>query len=175
MTRQEFFQRYLSIAKAATAGTPIFPSVVLSVAALESSNGNSRLTREANNFFGIKAFDSWKGSKYKIDTTEYENGQAVTVPAFFRKYDLPQDSFADYVKLITSADRYRAALKATNASDQVDAIKEAGYSTDPHYTTKVGEILDTLKGWVDEVKKKAPGQLGLCSDFWGLGMHLISY
>lgn len=181
MTREEFFRKYLIIAKSVTAGTPIFPAVVLAVAALESRNGESKLTREANNFFGIKAFSSWKGEVYSIDTIEYITDPLtgakiqVTEKAKFRKYDLPADSFADYVRLISDTPRYAKALTAQNALDQVAAIREAGYATDPNYVNKVATVMDSLKGWIDTLKKKALSELGeqhYC--FWGVGMPLIS-
>lgn len=168
MTREEFFSKYITTAKNATAGTRVFPSVVLSVAAHESNNGSSKLTREANNFFGIKSGSNWKGEAYKIETAEYENGEWIKVPAWFRKYDLPIDSFEDYVALISTADRYAPALQATNALDQLVAIKEAGYATDPGYVVKVAKVIDALKNFIADVKKKSPDcyQAYYSSHFW---------
>lgn len=159
MTRQEFFSKYASTAKAVTAGTPIFPGVVLAVAALESGNGNSKLTKEANNYFGIKAFSSWKGDKYSIPTKEYIDGEYVTVPADFRKYKNATESFQDYVNLITKTSRYKKATEAKTATAQLEAIKEAGYSTDPKYVTKVASVIAEIKEFAADVKKK-PGRVG---------------
>lgn len=180
MTREEFFRKYLHLAKAVTNGTKVYPSVVLSVAALESANGTSKLTREANNFFGFKAGSSWKGDTYSIDTIEYVTDPLtgvkiqVTEKAKFRKYDLPADSFADYVRLISDTPRYAKALTAQNALDQVAAIREAGYATDPNYVNKVATVMDSLKGWIDTLKKKALsdilGEQYYC--FWGIDISL---
>jgi len=178
MTRTEFFAKYLKDATRAASGTKLFPSVVLSVAALESGNGNSKLTREANNFFGFKAGSSWKGDVYTIDTIEYKTepitGKKIQIieKADFRAYDLPVDSFADYVRLITTTPRYAKALQAKNAIDQVAEIREAGYATDPNYVNKVAAVMDTLKSWIDSVKKKAPLELEQYFCFWGVGMPL---
>lgn len=178
--REAFFNKYLQTAKSVSNGTKVYPSVVLAVAALESANGTSKLTREANNFFGFKAGSSWKGDTYSIDTIEYKTdpltGAKIQVieKAKFRKYDLPADSFADYVRLISDTPRYEKALTATNAFDQVAAIREAGYATDPNYVNKVATVLESLKGWIDTVKKKALsdllGQQYYC--FWGIDMPL---
>jgi len=176
MTREEFFSKYVTAAKEAAAGTRVFPAVVLSVAALESNNGNSKLTREANNFFGIKSGSNWSGEAYKIETIEYENGQAVKVPAWFRKYDLPRDSFRDYVDLISTAQRYKKALEADNSLDQIAAIKDAGYATDPGYVVKVAQVMDALKNFIADVKKKSPEcyRQYSSSQFWALQPGSIS-
>ena len=51
-------------------------SVILAQAILESSNGQSQLSRECNNHFGIKATDSWlkNGGEYgDVLNTNAEN------------------------------------------------------------------------------------------------------
>lgn len=178
--REAFFSKYLNAAKTAANGTKVFPSVVLAVAALESANGTSKLTREANNFFGFKAGSSWKGDTYIIDTIEYVTDPLtgakvqVTEKATFRAYPLPIDSFKDYVRLISTAPRYAKAAQATNALDQIAAIREAGYATDPNYVNKVAAVMDSLKDWIDTLKKKAQshllGEQYYC--FWGIDISL---
>ncbi len=175
MTRSEFFAKYLSAATAVTKGTKVFPATVLAMAALESANGGSKLTREANNFFGIKTGTKWKGEVYKIETREYDSEHKPYMEiANFRKYPLPQASFADFVGLIEGAKRYKPALEQKNALEQIAAIRDAGYSTDPDYAIKAGSVLDSLREFAATVKKKAPHCLPECSCFWGDGLPIIS-
>lgn len=63
-------------------------------AALESAWGQSQLTTEANNFFGIKG--AYNGQSVSMPTTEYNsNGQMVNTTANFKKYPSAYASFAD--------------------------------------------------------------------------------
>ena len=50
-------------------------SVILAQAILESSNGQSQLSRECNNHFGIKATASWlkNGGEYGVYTDDRPN------------------------------------------------------------------------------------------------------
>ncbi|EGX27720.1 hypothetical protein BSFG_04828, partial [Bacteroides sp. 4_3_47FAA] len=53
-------------------------SVILAQAILESSNGQSQLSRECNNHFGIKATASWlkNGGEYGVYTDDRPNESA---------------------------------------------------------------------------------------------------
>ncbi len=136
LTRSQFIQKYAGIAKAAAKGTGLFPSVFMAQAILESNNGNSSLTREANNFFGIKADASWKGNYVLNPTTEYVGGEPVSVTARFRAYPNPIDSFKDRVNFLKVNKRYANAgvFIAVTPEAQAQALQKAGYATDPEYS-----------------------------------------
>lgn len=182
MTRDEFFRKYLHLAKAVTNGTPIFPAVVLSVAAHESDNGNSQLTKQANNYFGLKKGSSWTGETIPMKTGEYITdpltGKKVYVMVAgeeFRKYPSAEAGFKDYVHVVSKYRIYSEVPKQTTAFAQLEEIAKAGYATDPGYVAKVSRAMDTLKSWIDTVKKKALSELGeqhYC--FWGASMPLIA-
>nr|SUY22553.1 mannosyl-glycoprotein endo-beta-N-acetylglucosamidase [Clostridioides difficile] len=42
------------------------PSITIGQAILESGWGNSKLTKQSNNLFGIKADKAWKGKSVEI-------------------------------------------------------------------------------------------------------------
>ena len=67
---QEYAQQYAEYAMEQMRRYGIPASVTLAQGILESSNGQSRLARNENNHFGIKATSSWiaEGGKYGIYT-----------------------------------------------------------------------------------------------------------
>lgn len=148
MTEQFFAQKYYPIAVAATKGTPIFPDTVVTAAGLESGWNTSKLSLNDNNFFGFKASSNWTGARVTYKTTEYVNGQAVTVDAVFRKYPTPEDSFKDYVRLIQTARYVNAGVTtAVDSLAQFKALQAAGYATDPSYSYKLSAIYTRIKSF----------------------------
>ena len=117
-------------------------SFTIAQAALESGWGESRLTRESNNLFGIKADPGWTGERTRIATTEYVAGVARTVDAWFRKYPNWQASILDHAKFLKEA-RYAAAFKSGSGVTFGYAIASAGYATDPSYGTKIARVIHT--------------------------------
>lgn len=119
-------------------------SVTLAQAILESDWGRSKLTREANNLFGIKA-SSGPGSAgiYEIDTWEVYNGQNATVLAAFRAYKTLSDSIVDHGRWFHNNSRYHGALAIKDDPRAFAyAINAAGYATDPAYAPKLIGLMD---------------------------------
>jgi flagellar protein FlgJ len=97
----------------------------------------------SHNLFGIKAGSSWKGRTVNAVTTEYVNGVAHKQVEKFRAYDSYADSFRDYAKLLSNNPRYEKVL--ANASDVhgfAQGLQRAGYATDPHYASKLTNIIN---------------------------------
>jgi len=148
MTQQEFVQKYLPVAQAAVAGTTLLPETVITVAGLESNWGNSKLAAIYNNFFGIKAGSSWRGNVVDLPTYEYVNGQKVLVHDYFRAYSSPEESFRDFVSLITGLSRYKSVLQMDTVKSQFDALQAAGYSTNPNYSRILLSVFNDIKGFL---------------------------
>lgn len=166
MTRKEFAEYYGAAVKELAAGSGIIPALVISQAILESSGkingkylpGQSKLSREANNFFGIKATKSWKGDIYTIDTKEQtKDGKIYTIKANFRKYDNPIDSFRDYIVFLIENSRYAKAglFNAKNVRDQAQALQRAGYATDTKYSNLINSIYNSVKDYLPDNFDKA--------------------
>lgn len=141
MTKQEYINSYWQSAINACAGSPIFPIIALAESALESSWGESYLTKEANNFLGLKSTDSWEASGGEFvwkPTHEHIDGKDVIVQAKFRKYDSPEKCFKNYVHFVTQPHYIEHGVdKATTPEEQIRAIAATGYATDPSYSEKV--------------------------------------
>jgi flagellum-specific peptidoglycan hydrolase FlgJ len=118
-------------------------SVTVAQAILESSWGESQLSREANNYFGIKANGQiGNDGAVWLRTLEYVPGGSYNVFAAFRAYKTLADSVADHARLFTDVALYREALQAVNDPDEfARRIASAGYSTDPAYAQKLIDLM----------------------------------
>lgn len=116
----------------------ILPSLTLAQAILETGWGQSRI---GNNIFGIKG--SWNGKSQTVSTQEYENGRYVTKNATFRDYDTVSQSIIDHAQLLNN-DRYQEVPKAKNYVEASRAVHRAGYATDPSYSDKLIDIIESF-------------------------------
>lgn len=144
----------------------ILPSVAIAQAACESNWGTSKAMAAANGLFGfkvgkgIKYGDGWKGKSYSTKTKEFYNGY-VTITDNFRAYDSVRDAVVDYMDLLCSLSRYKAAANETNAQKCITAIKNGGYCTSPTYIATIMSIIRTynLTQYDSAVKLQASGTL----------------
>ena len=106
----------------------ILPSITISQAILESGWGESTLSSEYNNLFGIKADSRWSGRSVEIETKE--NYDDVIVGAF-RAYDSFKSSIKDHGKFLYENDRYANSglFEGRTYKEQAQALENAGYST----------------------------------------------
>lgn len=145
MTRAEFAQEYYNEAEKATKNTGLFPETLLVQAILESNSGDSSLTKKANNFFGIKAGTSWTGKIYTTKTREFKNGTWITENANFRAYNNATESFKDWVSFLQKNKRYENVFDEKTPVAQLKAIANAGYATDPNYSSLTTSIYTRLQ------------------------------
>lgn len=109
---------------------------------MESNWGRSKLTQSTYNFGNIKG-QGPAGSTAQ-DVPEHINGADVVVGANFRKYHNPQEFYEDYYKLICGTPRYKDA-RGKIGREYFQALKDAGYATDPDYVNKSMQFYDQLK------------------------------
>jgi flagellum-specific peptidoglycan hydrolase FlgJ len=129
----------------------LYPSVMIAQAALESGFGASKLSKEANNLFGIKfsSGDEGKFEKYDIPSDEFINGIRVTLPASFRKYATISDSLLDNAKLLANGLSWNAKFYQGTWRKNARTYQEATqsltgkYATDPNYHTKLNQLIVT--------------------------------
>ncbi len=106
----------------------ILPSVTIAQAILESGWGESKLSSQYNNLFGIKADERWSGDSVDLETKE--NYDDVIVGAF-RSYKDIKSSIKDHGKFLWENERYSAngLFEAKSYKEQAQALENAGYST----------------------------------------------
>lgn len=127
-------------------GTGLFFPTIVAQKALESGWGTSSLTKEANNFGGIKYAPNLPGVIGFVtkDTTEYVRGRRVNVKARFSKFKDVESGIRATITVLLN-DRYKnARLNAKTPEEQVLMIVRAGYSTTP-----AQKYLDNLKGIIE--------------------------
>jgi len=125
----------------------ILPSVSAAQAILESNWGKSELAVKANNLFGVKASDGWKGDKYLVETKEQDkNGNEFTVKAYFRKYESWSDSVEDHGTFFTSTPwrekNYATVIGEKDYKKQAKELQNSGYATDKQYANKLIRLIE---------------------------------
>jgi flagellar protein FlgJ len=103
----DYINRYYDYAVSAGTEFDFDPIIMLAQGAMESGWGTSRMSNQANNFFGITAFgktnDYWKGEIYQ---------QTTNLKLKFRVYNTPDLSFKDFGRLIKA--KYKTAYSNRN-------------------------------------------------------------
>lgn len=164
--RTEFVKEFGAFILNAVNNTGILAGTLIAQAILESSGkegklwlvGGSKLSRKANNFFGIKCSSTWKGDKYEIETTEWNEKEQYyhTVKACFRKYRTVEDSILDYIQFLKNNQRYKNAgvFEAKTVTTQAKALQKAGYATSPNYAKLVNDVYKTVAKQIAGIKQQ---------------------
>ena len=136
LTREQYIKKYKDIAIKQMHRHKIPASIILAQGCLESNDGNSSLAKKANNHFGIKCHDGWKGKKIKQDDDKRNE--------CFRKYDSAVDSYTDHSYFLTSRPRYNSLfdLPITDYKGWAHGLKAAGYATNPKYAKLLIDIIE---------------------------------
>jgi hypothetical protein len=132
--RQAYINKWKDVAIEQMEKHGIPASITLAQGILESGNGRSMLTREANNHFGIKCH-GWKGpGVYKDDDKKNE---------CFRKYKTARQSFEDHSQFLMKR-RYAGLfeLKQSDYKGWAKGLKKAGYATDPAYARRLITLIE---------------------------------
>jgi len=148
-TPKDFVTAITESAKQVEAKLSIPFEVVIAQAALETGWGKKVITTDqgdsSNNLFNIKADSRWSGEKTSVDTLEFEQGTMIKKREPFRVYDSIAQSVNDYVKFLSSNERYKPALEQTSDVEQfLHSLQSAGYATDPNYAQKIMGTLKTV-------------------------------
>lgn len=128
----------------------IYPSVTIGQAIIESNWGKSDKALQCNNIFGIKGEDkSWTGPVKELPTKEWVNGKFEPAMSKWRVYSSFAESVDDHGKFLYERKHYRDAgvFKATNYLEQIQAIKGAGYATDPDYVKIICSCIERYELW----------------------------
>lgn len=113
-------------------------------AILETGWGSSELAVECNNYFGIKA-SRWSGETVDLASNEWSLAYGFTKRlSKWRVYQEPFESFMDYAEFLQKP-RYQKAIEVVRNNgttrEYIQAIKDAGYATDPDYVSKIMGII----------------------------------
>jgi LysM repeat protein len=122
-----YINTYKNLAISEMKRTGIPASITLAQGMIESGNGKSSLAVEANNHFGIKCHDTWKGPTVKHNDNKRNE--------CFRKYKTPAESFRDHSDFLGTTPRYKGLfeLSPTDYKGWAKGLRKAGYATNPDY------------------------------------------
>lgn len=142
--QKNFIKRVGALASADMKKTGVLASLTIAQAILESAWGKSELATKGNALFGIKATKTWKGKVYCSDTKEcYDGVNMVDVKkAAFRAYDSWEESLTDHSAFLKANKRYKEVIGEKDYKRACEAIKAAGYATDPDYTAKLVKLIE---------------------------------
>lgn len=137
ITRKEYIDRWKVTALKNMFEHGIPASITLAQGILESGDGNSLLTKKANNHFGIKCH-GWDGPGYYMDDDKKDE--------CFRVYKKAEDSFEDHSQFLLKK-RYASlfTLKPTDYKAWAKGLKKAGYATNPEYAKRLIKIIEDNK------------------------------
>ncbi|MFK7934082.1 MAG: glycoside hydrolase family 73 protein [Saprospiraceae bacterium] len=127
----------VAIAEREKYGIPV--AITLAQGLLESNAGDSRLSVESNNHFGIKCRTKCRGCTCRnyVDDDVYD---------MFRVFDSVWGSYREHSKLLQNK-RYRWLKKypVTDYESWAHGLKKSGYATDKRYAPKLIKIIEELK------------------------------
>ncbi|MCB0707298.1 MAG: glucosaminidase domain-containing protein [Saprospiraceae bacterium] len=137
--RMNYVERFASVAQGEMKKYGIPASITLAQGLLESSSGESRLSRENNNHFGIKCHSRSckKGHCSNFADDSHKD--------FFRKFPNAWESFREH-SLVLQRDRYQFLYDyaKTDYKSWARGLKKAGYATDPKYPEKLISLIESL-------------------------------
>ena len=144
MTKQEFLQMAIEAAQVSSKTSGLPAGITVAQAALESAWGNSKLSRRANNYFGIKAHG--KHASVEMPTKEYDRSAGTTlalpqrVSASFAAYGSIDDCFACRDRLILNGAVYAEARASAHDPEAFAHALAKYWATDPNYAEKLLHI-----------------------------------
>lgn len=139
---QSFLNTIGPVAQQVAQENGIYASVMIAQAALESGWGNSALSTQGHNLFGVK----WNGTGNYVTmpTQEYYGGQWHTINAKFQSYNSYYDSLTSYAQLIKN--NFPNSTRANAATPQIAAANlkngiYGSYATDPNYANSLDRMI----------------------------------
>lgn len=133
---EKYISKYSKIAVSEMQRSGVPASITLAQGLVESAAGKSTLAVKANNHFGIKCHNDWKGKKiYRDDDKDQE---------CFRVYANAEASFRDHSDFLRFRDRYKGLfeLDPTDYKAWAKGLKAAGYATDARYAEKLIKVIE---------------------------------
>lgn len=137
---QSYITQYKEIALEQEQQYGIPASIILAQGILESGAGKSKLTCNANNHFGIKAYGGWTGPVFLAWDDERQKSR-------FRKYASAQESYRDHSLFLKNNSRYRKlfALSVYDYRGWAIELQKAGYATAENYAKALIGFIDAYK------------------------------
>ena len=142
-SQSDFVNEVGAAAQRSQQTTHVPASVTVAQAILESDWGRSRLARQGNNLFGIKAQPNpGPAGVVTLPTWEHLDGDDVMVQADFKAYYTLDQSLDDHARFFRGRGYRDAMAVANDPRAFAQAIQDDGYATDPDYADKLIRLMD---------------------------------
>ena len=131
-----YVEKYKEIAITEMQRSGVPAAITLAQGILESRFGESDLSKESNNHFGIKCKLDWNGEKvYHDDDSRQE---------CFRKYNTVAESYKDHSDFLKSRPHYASlfSLNPTDFQSWAYGLKKAGYATEKNYPEMLIKVIN---------------------------------
>lgn len=135
----EYVATYGGVAQEQMRRYGIPASVILAQGILESSSGQSELSRKGNNHFGIKCTAPWlqAGGEYLVYTDDRPNEK-------FCAYGTAGESYEHHSLFLKENARYKScfSLPADDYRGWTEGLQKAGYATGKNYASSLQQIIE---------------------------------
>jgi hypothetical protein len=128
-SQSQYIKKYTPLADSLSIEYKIPSKVILAIAIVESSSGQSRNCKLLNNHFGIVG----KNNLLKTHS----------IKTRYKKYANSKESFIDFAMMISRKKYYKKLIGNPNSSVWIDEISKHGYSEKPIIWRK--KIKETIK------------------------------
>lgn len=133
-----YVERYAAVAIQEMREHGIPASITLAQGLLESNAGESRLSVESNNHFGIKCRSKCRGCTCR-------NYSDDDIYDMFRVFESARESYHEHSALLNGSRYSHLKNHGNDYKKWAHGLKKAGYATDPRYAEKLIQIVEFLK------------------------------
>ena len=142
MNKQDFFNLIVEPIKkyAVEYGIKVI-SPIIAQACVESAWGESLLSKDYNNYFGLKCGSDWNGKSVNLQTGEEYGGVEYKIYDDFRVFDTLDEGIKGYFDFISSYNRYHKLFEATTSDEYISCLAESGYATSSTYASTLNKII----------------------------------
>ncbi len=139
LTTKQYIDSFSAIAMEEMRVNGVPASITLGQGILESASGNSKLSKECNNHFGIKCRKNWNGKFCLADDDAKDE--------CFRGYETSFESYRDHSLFLKSSSRYASLfeLVPTDYQGWSNGLRDAGYATNPAYGNILIKIIQKYR------------------------------
>ncbi|WP_411273292.1 glucosaminidase domain-containing protein [Daejeonella sp.] len=124
---REYIEKYKDLAISHMNDQGVPASVILAISMHESANGNSKLAKYLNNYFGIKGKNT-----------------STDIKSSYRGYESAEDSYRDFMGAMHRNRKFKALFDKYSSYDYynwVKGIENGGYAASKQWATRVLEII----------------------------------
>ena len=142
----DYIDRYKELAVIEMHRSGIPASITLAQGLHESQSGRSDLATQANNHFGIKCKNYWKGHTYYHKDDDLDK-RGKLIKSCFRSYENSIDSYVDHSNFLSQTERYSELFSYPNTDfvSWAHGLKRKGYATDKDYAYKLIAKIEQYK------------------------------